>query len=284
MYKKFNLSSVTKDTSKNTIELKFNFDIDADSIGTDTIGLTTSNGSRVDFDIKVVDDIIVLTLQTWPDPEDTLQLLIKKEIKSIDGRLINNALRYKITFESEITSQVIIKKPYNFQKLEDIKCILNDSDNINSYCIQIAKENRFYNFVYDSVIYSNELSIIIPELKAGQYYLRARVQENGKYGKWCQPITFIYKSVCDEDKPKEDGPSANASMPSAWSDLYGNGSTYDTVSDSNTIIDDNLPEVEDELEIITYPEQGVTPSAFVFELDKELDNNFGEIIIIKREF
>lgn len=284
MYKKFNLSSVTKDTSKNTIELKFNFDIDADSIGTDTIGLTTSNGSRVDFDIKVVDDIIVLTLQTWPDPEDTLQLLIKKEIKSIDGRLINNALRYKITFESEITSQVIVKEPYNFQKLEDIKCILNDSDNINSYYIQIAKENRFYNFVYDSVIYSNELSITIPELKAGQYYLRARVQENGKYGKWCQPITFIYKSVCDEDKPKEDGPSANTSMPSAWSDLYGNGSTYDTVSDSNTIIDDNLPEVEDELEIITYPEQGVTPSAFVFELDKELDNNFGEIIIIKREF
>lgn len=284
MYKKFNLSSVTKDTSKNTIELKFNFDIDADSIGTDTIGLTTSNGSRVDFDTKIVDDIIVLTLQTWPDPEDTLQLTIKKEIKSIDGRLINNALRYKITFESEITSQVTVKEPYNFQKLEDLKFVFSDSENINSYYIQIAKENRFYNFVYEANVYTNELDIAIPDLKAGQYYFRARVQSDNRYGKWCQPVTFIFKSVCDEDEPKEDGPSANASMPSAWSDLYGDGSTYDIGNKNNTIIDNNLPEVEDELEIITYPEQGVTPSSFVFELDKELDDNFGEVIIIKREF
>ena len=73
-------------------------------------------------------------------------------------------------------------------------------------------------------------------------------------------------------------------MPSAWNDLYGDGSTYDTVKPNVTVPDNNLPDVEDELEIITKPEHGSTPKTFVFELDKELDVNFGEVIIIKREF
>ena len=285
MYKKFNLSSVKKNTAKNQIELKFNFEIDEKSIASDTISLVASNGSRIDFDTKVVDDLIILTLKTWPDPNDTLHLLIKKEVKSIDGRLINSALRYKITFEPEITSSVVIKEPYNFQKLEKLKFVFSDTDNINQYYVQIAKENRFYNFIYEDTVYTNDLNIVLSDLKPGQYYIRARVQKDSQFGKWCQPITFIYKEVCNEDEPKEDGPSADTSMPSAWNDLYGDGSTYDTVKPNNvTVPDNNLPNVEDELEIITKPEHGSTPKTFVFELDKELDVNFGEVIIIKREF
>ena len=62
MYKKFNLSSVKKNTAKNQIELKFNFEIDEKSITSDTISLVASNGSRIDFDTKVVDDLIILSL------------------------------------------------------------------------------------------------------------------------------------------------------------------------------------------------------------------------------
>lgn len=282
MYKVFNLSSVKLNASEKRIDLKFNFDVDPVSVSTNTLNLVSLDGVHSVFTYKVVDDIITMSLKEWPEPGSVYQVLLNKELKNISGQTLKNAIRYKVTFESEITSEVTVVEPYNFQKIETLAFKLKDSEDINQYYVEIAKENRFYNLVYDSAINVNEVELCKEDVLPGQYYLRARVIKNGDYGKWCTPVTFIYKDVCDCDEPKEDGPSANASMPSAWSDLFGDGSEYDTVPKQT--LEAIKPEIEEDLEVLTYPEQGVTPTEFIFEFDKPLDVNFGEVIIIKREF
>ena len=160
---------------------------------------------------------------------------------------------------------------------------------MGTYYVEIAKENRFYNLVYNSDVFVDKFDPVIPKLAPGQYYVRFRCQEGDNYGPWSKTITFIYKYICDDDVPEEDGPSANAEMPSAWSDLFDSESV---VSENGDVISppaediDSAPivEIEDTLEIITQPESGETPEAFVFEFDKDLDVCFGEVVIIKRGF
>ena len=48
--------------------------------------------------------------------------------------------------------------------------------------------------------------------------------------------------------------------------------------------EDLIVDIEDELEVITHPESGETPTSFLFEFDKELDPYLGEIVVIKKEF
>lgn len=283
MYKAFNLSSVKQDAANKKLQLKFNFDIDKDTIGPDTFNLVSSEGAHVDFSWDVVDDVVYLELKDWPEPNSVYQLIIRNDIKSISGQQLKNALRYNVVFESHITSVVTIKSPYNFQKVEDLTIEWEESESVGKYKVEIAEENRFYNLIYDAVVTENKIELTIPDMKPGQYYLRVRVTDNNEYGKWSNIVTFIYKDICDCDQSKEDGPSANAEMPSAWSDLFGNGSEY-VNGDITNISDSVKPEIEDELEIITMPEQGVTPASFIFETDKELDPNFGEVVIIKRDF
>ncbi len=282
MYKVFNLSSVNLNAIEKRIDLKFNFDIDPNSISADTLSLVSLDGIHSIFTYKVVDDVITMTLKEWPEPNSVYQILLNKELKSISGQNLKNAIRYRLTFSNEVTSEVTIVEPYNFQKLDNLVFKFKDSENIGQYYIEIAKENRFYNLVYDAIINTNEIELFDQNIAPGQYYIRARVKTNKEFGKWCSPVTFIYKEICDCEEQKPDGPSANASMPSAWSDLFGNGLVYDTVP--KNILDSIQPEVEEDLEVLTYPEQGVTPESFIFEFDKNLDVNFGEVIIIKREF
>lgn len=282
MYKAFNLSLVKQDAANKRLQLKFNFDIDKDSIGPDTFNIVTGSGARVDFTWEVVDDLVFLTLKEWPEPNSVYQLIVRNDIESISGQTLKSAIRYNLVFESHITSIVTIKSPYNFQKIDDLVFELEESETIGKYKIEIAEENRFYNLIYDTIVSDKKIELTMPDLKPGQYYIRARVTDNNEYGKWSNIVTFIYKDICDCDKPKEDGPSADAEMPSAWSDLFGNGSEY--VNGGINIPESVKPEIEDELEIITMPEQGVTPASFIFETDKELDPNFGEVIIIKRDF
>ena len=288
MYKQFNLSSILLRAIDKRIDLKFNFDIDESSVRGDSLVITTLDGDHIPFKFRVKGEIIGLYLDEWPAPNTIYQIVIEKEIKNISGQTLNSAIRRKLIFKSEITSKVTIKSPYNFQKFEDeLLFEWEDSDQFNSYYVEIAKENRFYNLVYSGDVYTNSISPVIPELKPGQYYFRCRVQKDGEYGPWSQIITFIYKYVCDDDYPKDDGPSADAEMPSAWDDLYntnnpdvgGGGENSSSIPD-----DDNSIEVEDELEVITAPVNGETPLEFIFEFDRELDTLSGSVILVRRDF
>lgn len=287
MYKQFNLSSIIPRALEKRIDLKFNFDIDESSIKGDSINLVTlKGGDHINFKTVVKNDLISLLLDEWPKPDTVYHVIIEQEIKNITGQKLNSAIRRKLIFKSEITSVPIIKSPYQHEKLEDLNFEWVDKDNNESYYIEVAKENRFYNLVYSGDVYTNSISPVLPELKPGQYYVRVRVQDGKEYGRWSPIVTFIYKDVCYCDEPENPGPSADAEMPSAWDNLFDNTPDSVTPGSSSVIVDDsdNMIDVEDELEVLTAPENGVTPTSFVFEFDKNLNNQFGEVIVIKREF
>lgn len=278
MYKHFNLSSIDLNALEKRIDLKFNFDIEPSSVQGDSINLTTLNGGdHIPFKTVVNNRVISLLLDEWPLPNTQYHIIIEQEIENIAGLKLNSAIRRKITFPSEILAVPYVKSPYNFQKLDELEFIWDDTEDSNSYYVEIAKENKFYNLVYNASVFSKEIKPVLSDLKPGQYYFRVRVQKDNSYGVWSAPITFIYKEVCVCDTPEEDGPSADAQMPSAWDDLYNN----QTEISSN---DDNAIEIEDDLEILTSPQNGETPTEFIFEFDRELDSLSGSVIIIRRDF
>lgn len=280
MYKKFHLSSIEQLVAEKRIDLKFNFDIDENSVQSSSISLVTMSGNHVTFKPKVIDDTIYLYLDTWPTPNEKYQIIVEKSIKNISGTPLDSSIRRKITFETDITSFVSIKSPYNFQKVDKFDFDIIDSENYNSYYVEIAKENRFYNLLYSGNIYTNKLDILFPEEpECGQYYIRARVQTGSEYGAWSDVTTFIYKDVCNCDYPEQNIPSANAEMPSAWQEVYKN-------VNENPYANVEIPtiEIEDELELISGPSNGSTPKTFLFEFDRDLDESSCEIVVIKREF
>jgi len=284
MYKKFNLSSITLDALNKKIDLKFNFDIKEASVQGDSINLVTLNtGDHITFKQFIKNNMIHLKLNEWPEPETVYQIIVEKEIENISGIKLDSAIRRKIIFSSEITSKVNIKSPYNFQKLDELFFEWDDDSDINSYYVEIAKENKFYNLIYSGEIYTNSISPVLQDLKNGQYYFRIRLQKNNQYGPWSNVVTFIYKDVCTCDDPEDPGPSADAEMPSAWDDLYSGNDSGNNSSGPETNNDISY-DVEDELEVITSPTNGTTPTAFVFEFDKKLEPYIGEVIVIKREF
>lgn len=285
MFKQFNLSSITLVAIDKRIDLKFNFDIEESSVNGDSIVLTTLNsGDHIPFKIKIENDLIMLKLDEWPSPNEIYQIIIEKEIKNISGMTLNSSIRRKLTFTSEIISRAIIESPYNFEKVENLTIKLSDPEKINQYYVEVARENKFYNLVYSGDVFSNNISPILVDACNGQYYVRARVQKDTNFGPWSKTVTFIYRDLCDCDSPEEEGPSADADMPSAWDDLVSNGpNNSNSITESNNGDDIDI-EIEDELGILTYPENGHTPKTFTFEFDRDLDPDFGEIVIIKRDF
>lgn len=264
MFKKFHLSSITPLALEKRIDLKFNFDVEESSIQNDSFNIVTLNGDHINFNIYVVGDTVSLLLDDWPTPGTVYQIIVEQEIESISGQCLDSSIRRKITFESKITSRVTISNPYNFAKLDELLFEFFDSENINSYYVELGHENRFYNLIYSGNIFTNKISPIILDLKPGQYYFRVRVQKDSQYGPWSEVVTFIYKNICDCNKQEEDN---NSNLPEV--EDYYSGPTID---------------VEDTLEIISSPENGKTPKTFVIEFDRNIDPSSGEIVIIKKEF
>lgn len=280
MYKHFNLSSINLRAIDKKIDLKFNFDVEPSSIQGDTIVLTTlTGGDHIPFKTTVNGSVITLLLDEWPQPNTEYHIIIEQEIENIAGMKLNSAIRRKLTFRSQILAVPFVKSPYNFQKLEDLEFKWDDTEDSTEYYVELAKENRFYNLIYNTTVYGKEIAPVLPDLLPGQYYFRVRVQKDGDFGVWSAPVTFIYKDVCADDYPEEDGPSADAEMPGAWDDLYNNNG-----SASDSELDDNEIEVEDDLEVLIAPTNGETPTEFVFEFDRELDTMSGEVVVIRRDF
>lgn len=275
MYNKFCVTALDFSALNKTVSIVFNKDIDEDTIIGGAVKLSSIDGKALSFKTEVVDEEIVLYLDNWPDTSSEYNLVIDKSVSDIAGNTLTSIFRKKIKFPEEITAVTTIKYPYNFQKLDVLELSLSNTDSISEYYVEIADNNNFYDCIYESEIYTDRLMLDIPAMKAGQYYIRARRQENGNYGPWSKIVTFIYKYVCDDDEPKPDGPSADAQMPSAWDNLFSNEEEKNTAP---------IVDIEDELEVITHPESGETPTSFLFEFDKELDPYLGDIVVIKKEF
>ena len=278
MYNRFCVIGIEASGLEKKLVISFNKDVDENSVGLDTIKLSSIDGEAVHFEWIVKENRTILCLDSWPDPANEYLLSIDAALSDISGTNLQSIFRKKITFPEEITSIVTIKSPYNFEKIDTLSFEITDSESIGSYYGEIASDNRFYNLVFDGLIFTGIFNPVIPDMKPGQYYARFRCQNGSAYGKWSRIISFIYKNVCDDDTPKADGPCADSETPGAWDNLFGSEITESEHNPSQTV------EVEDELIVLTAPESGETPLNFVFEFDRALEPVSGEVIIIKREF
>ena len=278
MYNRFCVLGIEASVLKKSLVISFNKDVDENSVGLDTIKLSSIDGEAVHFEWSVKENRTILCLDSWPDPANEYLLSIDAALSDISGTNLQSIFRKKITFPEEITSIVTIKSPYNFEKIDTLSFEITDSESIGSYYGEIASDNRFYNLVFDGLIFTGIFNPVIPDMKPGQYYARFRCQKGSAYGKWSRIISFIYKNVCDDDMLKPDGPCADSEMPGAWHNSFGSDTTESGHNPSQEV------EVEDELVVLTAPESGATPVNFVFEFDREIAPGSGEVIVIKRGF
>ena len=278
MYNRFCVIGIEASGLEKKLVISFNKDVDENSVGLDTIKLSSIDGEAVHFEWIVKENRTILCLDSWPDPANEYLLSIDAALSDISGTNLQSIFRKKISFPEEITSVVTIKSPYNFEKIDTLSFEISDSENIGSYYAEIASDNRFYNLVFEGEIFTGVFNPVIPDMSPGQYYARFRCQKGSAYGKWSRIISFIYKNICDDDAPKPDGPCADSEIPGAWDNLFGSEITESGHNPSHAV------EVEDELRVLTAPESGETPISFVFEFDRALAPESGEVIIIKREF
>ena len=285
MFKEFNRLSIHTIAAEKRLDLLFNFDIKPESVKGDSIILSrVRDDFHIPFKLVVKNDLISLQLDDWPDSNEPYFVIVNAAITNIVGRHLQSTVKRKITFKSEIVSKVVVTNPHNFETIQDLSFKLEEKDgDVNRYYIEIAKENRFYNTVYTSHIDKKEFDLhIVPDLMPGQYYIRARAEYDEEYGPWSPIVTFCYKEEPNPELPMEPV-GGNAEMPSPWDDMY----------DSKTELLDGIKEEEpaieiiSDLELLTYPENGVTPekNQLIFEFDHPIDEDLIQsIILIRKDF
>lgn len=289
MFKEFNLLSIKSVAAEKYIDLTFNFDIRSDSVKGDSIIVTrVRDDNHIPFRFTIKNDLIRLEFDDWFSPNEEYFVIINKEIRDIVGHNLLHTVRRRLVFKSEIINKVRIVSPYMHEKIQDLSFVLEDSEEtpFGNYYVEIATENKFYNTAYHSEVTGTEFTFVIqPDLRPGQYYARARAQKGPDYGPWSNIATFIYKEAPEPEFPIEKL-GGDKEAPSAFEDFYN--AKAEILAPE--ILDDQAAaeiEVEEDLEILTYPENGVTPedSQFVFEFDRPLDpTSIDSIIVIRKDF
>lgn len=211
------------------------------------------------FDTEIQGRELIITLNEWPIPNSE-HILFIKNLKSITEDSLTSNIKKVINFSSNIVSIVSIVKPVMYEQIDcldiELKESADDQSYIkNSYYIEVSTDNAFINTIIKTNITNNIVKLSLP--KSGQYFMRARVQENtidDQYGLWSETTTFNYNTSDVEELPTTD------------------------------IDDDMEPEVFiDEFKLLTELEQGVTPNKLVLEFSKDLDAfSLQDIIIIRK--
>ena len=289
MFKEFNLLSIQSIAAEKRIFLTFNFDIRSDSVKGDSIIVSrVRDDHHIPFRFTVKNDLIALDFDDWFSPNEEYFVIINKGIENIIGHRLLHTVRRRIVFKSEITNKIKIVSPYMHEKIQDLSFALEDSGEtpFGNYYVEIAVENRFYNTIYQAEVKETEFTLVIrPDLNPGQYYIRVRAQHDEEYGPWSDIVTFIYKDAPEPEFPI-DKVGGDAEPPGAFDDFYN--SKVEILGQE--ILDDQAAEeieVEQDLEILTHPENGVTPEngQFIFEFDRPLDPSLiDSVIIIRKDF
>lgn len=271
MYQEFSVLGFQCNLISKEIIIETNQTLNPNTLDETTIELIErTSKSHVSFKREVRDKNLVLTLYDWPVPNSVYTLYIKN-LKNILNESIASSYSRKLMFDSTITDTVTITSPGMYEEIKKLNIAFNINSKdkkIKPVFIEIAKDNIFCNVVKSSTVFQKN-EITIGGLDSGQYYLRARVQneEEGnkfEYGIWSDVISFIY----GKEEPKESEKEEDLSYLPDYEDL--------------TPIIDDTPDYE--IKLIT--PNGVSTNKFAFESNKPLDeNNFdrSQIVIYGKE-
>jgi hypothetical protein len=258
MYQKFDILGINTSLTDKKVYIECTLDVEEATATRDAITLTERTTSRViDYDIAVNGTIIELTLKDWPVPNLEHLLVVQTGVKSVTDEPLEAALKRLIIFPSEVTSTAIITSPSNYEEINALSLtwIEKQADAnmglVNSYYVEVATENAFYNVVRATTVYGkNDIGLTgIPD---GQYFVRVRVQDGDQYGRWSKTITFLFKTTAGGTAPPVSG------------------------------TDNDDPIYDDDLVILTLPTNGETPSTFLIEFEDILDPDGIEIVLLRR--
>lgn len=211
----FSIVSVETSLLDNAIIINFSKDIDPDSVNPDDI-YVMEHDSRVivPFDIDVEKNFVKITSKSGFEPDTNYTILIQVGISDLVGTTLEAPLMREVRFGSDVTNTVRIVEPIDFEIVHEVALkwqeydrngkIIADKDIKDSFDIQIACENAFYNVICDTTTISGDTDAVLKEpIEDGQYYFRIRAHNGEYFGRWSNVGTFVFKKqdVVPEPEP-----------------------------------------------------------------------------------
>ena len=158
MYQEFTVTSVDINKATKHISVGFSNDVDPDSITPKTLYISTGDNGDV-VKIKWSVDGYVLTIDVLDEiiPNIEYYLIITTDVINAMGDNLKSRLKQKFVYESTVRNRCKILSPVQNEEFDKNEVefkldeILNndDSDFINSFYIQIAKDWLFENIITD---------------------------------------------------------------------------------------------------------------------------------------
>lgn len=258
MYQSLSIVAIETRYADKQIILNTSFDVDPSSVNEETIKIfSKANNVDVDLLFNTVGKDIIITVNENIVP-NTDYIIRATGIKNVLGETMKAGIRRKIVFKSSVREIPVIVSPSNYEEITDLKvtlkAILEDKEyevlENKSYFIQIARDVAFIDIVLEST--SNEASVKLKDLRAGQYYIRARIESyvnnEKEYGKWSEVSTFI------------------------------------SLAKKTEIVDEDAPVFIEEVKLIDKPVNGETPNSILLEFSEEIDSDFiDNIVVIRRD-
>lgn len=218
MESRFQLLNMETSLKKRSIHLIFSLDIDEDSVVDNIYLMKISPRAVVPCSLVTDGRSIDVQLQEWPVPNTDYSLVVEPgKILSITGDVLENFLPITLTFKSEVTSDVKILSPSNFDTVDgELSVTWQEIGNqpTQHYYLEAATDKTFNDLIVHEKIdksaesnAKNCYSATLPELKeAGQYYLRIRSEDDNGYGSWSDIVTVVIpkeKTVVPNPQPEE---------------------------------------------------------------------------------
>ena len=287
----FNITSVTPDYSNKQIVIQTTFRVDKDTVNKKNVSVTSAeSGITVVYKLSVDEDRIIITLKDWPDLDSYYVVKVTK-IKDMLNRDLIHPLSKDIYFKPETALKCIIESPKNNEavkeqhklvyfsikqvnsdgtmvshpmpypinpelppkdeedsELASKEAVLEDESDI-MYHFEFASDTAFFDIVKD---YKSNYTDGYITLDNAQYFMRARVIENGLQGDWSEVITFtvIPETACDVELEQ---------------------AKQDYLDDIFAPVDFFVNGFEEPFEIVSQSENGKTFPEFFIEFSKDID-------------
>lgn len=279
----FNITAIDCDYSNKKVIIKTTFTVDKTTVTKKNIQVVEAlSGTTVIYKLSVIDDEIIIQFKDSPSLSTEYQINIK-DIKDMLKRDLRYPITKNVMFKADTQLKAVITVPANNEAVikqhnlvyfaikqidesnkETIKenpmlnesitsseAVLEDESEI-TYDFEFSADAAFFNVVKQ---YSSEYTNGLIELPGDQYYMRARVVQKDMHGDWSDTITFTVVPDTTEDI-----------------DNVLTDSEKEYLDDIFAPVDFFLND-EEELEIVSYSDNGYTYEEFYLEFNHDLDES-----------